>query len=159
MAQDAAAFCNFSVPPCSWNGQGQSPWDTAFAACQGCTAGCLPGAGPGPWRPRQGTTPPSPSSFTKASRSKSRPVKSHFFTRSMASPDSPHRPITLLISTSRGERSGFRVAMAFSWYSFAVIGRLPDEVLQKAHRRADIPLGVVPHLPLDGEEAPKADVV
>ena len=42
----------------------------------------------------------SPSSLIKCSLSSSCPCISHYFTMSMASPDSPHKPMTLLMSTS-----------------------------------------------------------
>ena len=36
---------------------------------------------------------------------------------------------------------------------------LPDEVLQKTHCRADVPFRVIPHFPLNGEDAFEANVV
>ena len=63
----------------------------------------------------------SPSSFRSLSRSSSCPWCRCFFTMSMASPLSPHRPITALISTSFWERAGFKVVIASFWYSFGVI--------------------------------------
>ena len=72
----------------------------------------------------------SPSSLTKCFLSSSCPCISHFFTMSMASPDSPHKPMTPLMRTSFLSSAGFSVAIAAVSYLRTQRDRMPRLVHQ-----------------------------